>query len=134
MLMVFLGNYIFLYTVDETLYCLMFQIKMQISYLVHTTDRYLWNNLHKVRSNPNNLKISWSNFNIHKYLLNTFLIFYNLQAGINHDQLCIALEPEVASIYCQHLPTEKLQGASKGFRGTGQTYMVVDLGGNVYKI
>ena len=56
------------------------------------------------------------------------------QAGINHDQLCIALEPEAASILCQYLPTEKLQGASEDFTmaGAGQKYMVIDLGGTVY--
>ena len=59
---------------------------------------------------------------------------YYSQAGINHDQLCIALEPEAASIHCQYLPTEKLQGASEGFTmaETGQKYMVIDLGGTVY--
>jgi hypothetical protein len=36
-------------------------------------------------------------------------------------------------ILCQYLPTEKLQGASEGFTmvGTGQKYMVVDLGGTL---
>ena len=52
----------------------------------------------------------------------------------NHDQLCIALEPEAASIHCQYLPNEKLTGSSEGFTmaGTGQQYMVIDLGGIVY--
>ena len=69
--------------------------------------------------------------------INTFvtsLIFYYSQAGINNDQLSIVLEPEAASIHCQYLPTEKLQGASEGFTmaGEGQKYMVIDLGGTVY--
>ena len=69
--------------------------------------------------------------------INTFvtsLIFYYSQAGINNDQLCIALEPEAASIHCQYLPTEKLEGASEGFTmaEAGQTYMVIDLGGTAY--
>ena len=61
----------------------------------------------------------------------TFIIH---QAGINHNQLCIDLEPQVASIHCQYLPTEKLKGASGGFTmgGAGQQYMVIDLGGTVY--
>ena len=69
--------------------------------------------------------------------INTFvtsLIFFYSQAEINNDQLCIALEPEAASIHCQYLPTKKLQGASEGFTmtGVGQKYMVIDLGGTVY--
>ena len=58
------------------------------------------------------------------------------KAGINHDQLCIALEPEAASIHCQYLPTEKLKGASEGFTmaGTRQKYMVIDLGGGTADI
>jgi hypothetical protein len=43
-------------------------------------------------------------------------------------QLC--LEPEAASVYCQHVPFERLQGG----RGIsvfqpGTSYMVLDLGG-----
>ena len=58
------------------------------------------------------------------------------KAGIKHDQLCIALEPEAASIHCQYLPTEKLKGASEGFTmaGSGQKYMVIDLGGGTADI
>ena len=58
------------------------------------------------------------------------------KAGINNDQLCIALEPEAASIHCQYLPTEKLEGASEGFTmaEAGQTYMVIDLGGGTADI
>ena len=53
---------------------------------------------------------------------------------MNHDQLCIALEPEAASIHCHYLSTDKLKGASGGFTmaGTGQKYMVIDLGGTIY--
>jgi len=45
--------------------------------------------------------------------------------------LMLALEPEAASIYCQYLPIDKLQGSSPGFVMTevGTKYMVVDLGG-----
>jgi hypothetical protein len=43
----------------------------------------------------------------------------------------IALEPEAASIYCQYLPTKKLQGAESGFSMSeeGTQYMIVDIGG-----
>jgi hypothetical protein len=43
----------------------------------------------------------------------------------------LALEPEAASIYCQHLPIERFHGSSPGFVMTevGTKYMVVDLGG-----
>ena len=43
----------------------------------------------------------------------------------------LALEPEAASIYCQHLPIHKLHGSSRGFvmSEVGTKYMVVDLGG-----
>ncbi|CAG2206558.1 unnamed protein product [Mytilus edulis] len=53
-------------------------------------------------------------------------------AGISSNKLRIALEPEAASLYCQHLPTEKLEGA-KGFAvaTVGTKYMVVDLGENI---
>ena len=45
--------------------------------------------------------------------------------------LILALEPEAASIYCQHLPIQKLHGSSPEFVMTevGTKYMVVDLGG-----
>lgn len=45
-----------------------------------------------------------------------------LQAGIQVNQLTIALEPEVASVYCRELRTDR---DIKGMK-----YVVVDLGGN----
>ncbi|CAC5363003.1 unnamed protein product [Mytilus coruscus] len=58
------------------------------------------------------------------------------KAGISSNRLRIALEPEAASIYCQYLPTEKLEGAEKGLTVTaiGTKYMVVDLGGGTVDI
>ncbi|XP_052068176.1 heat shock 70 kDa protein 12A-like isoform X2 [Mytilus californianus] len=58
------------------------------------------------------------------------------KAGIPSNRLRIALEPEAASIYCQYLPTEKLEGAEKGFTvaDIGTKYMVVDLGGGTVDI
>ncbi|XP_069112501.1 heat shock 70 kDa protein 12A-like [Argopecten irradians] len=58
------------------------------------------------------------------------------QAGIPGQQLKIALEPEAASLYCQHLPLDKLTGAEPGFSvtKTGTKYMVIDLGGGTADI
>ncbi|VDI54468.1 Hypothetical predicted protein [Mytilus galloprovincialis] len=58
------------------------------------------------------------------------------KAGIQKDNLLISLEPEAASIYCQHLPTEKLSGAESGFTmsNVGTKYMIVDLGGGTVDI
>ncbi|VDI17936.1 Hypothetical predicted protein [Mytilus galloprovincialis] len=58
------------------------------------------------------------------------------KAGIQKDHLLISLEPEAASIYCQHLPTEKLSGAESGFTMSkvGTRYMIVDLGGTYFVI
>ncbi|OPL33181.1 hypothetical protein AM593_07742, partial [Mytilus galloprovincialis] len=56
-------------------------------------------------------------------------------AGISSNRLRIALEPEAASIYCQHLPTKKLEGAKEFAVATvGTKYMVVDLGGGTVDI
>ncbi|CAC5378423.1 unnamed protein product [Mytilus coruscus] len=53
-----------------------------------------------------------------------------LKTEIPGERLLIALEPEVASVYCQHLPIEKLQGAGTGFTMSrkGSKFMIVDLG------
>lgn len=47
------------------------------------------------------------------------------------EHLTIALEPEAASIYCQHIPSEKqdLSATALGVVTPGTKYMVVDLGG-----
>ncbi|XP_052089282.1 heat shock 70 kDa protein 12A-like [Mytilus californianus] len=56
--------------------------------------------------------------------------------GFPNNQLLIALEPEAASLYCQDLPIERLQGAEKGYCMTedGTRYMVVDIGGGTADI
>lgn len=43
----------------------------------------------------------------------------------------IALEPEAASIYCQHLPPDKMTGGTEGFSVADDDtkYLVVDIGG-----
>ncbi|CAG2199170.1 unnamed protein product [Mytilus edulis] len=57
-----------------------------------------------------------------------------VQAGIPEKKLYIALEPEAASIFCQYLPTEKLEGADFKMAKPGTQYMVVDLGGGTADI
>ncbi|XP_052089610.1 uncharacterized protein LOC127726324 [Mytilus californianus] len=60
------------------------------------------------------------------------------KAGIRSGQLSIALEPEAASIYCQHIKTERQDPKDKNaFAQTikaGMKYMVVDLGGGTADI
>jgi len=51
------------------------------------------------------------------------VVFY--QAGINDNQIKLALEPEAASILCQHIDAED------DIKKTGSKYMVVDMGGKL---
>jgi len=53
-----------------------------------------------------------------------------LKAGIDGANLIIALEPEAASLFCQHIPVEKLRGG-EGIRPftPGNRYLVLDAGG-----
>ncbi|KAK3085535.1 hypothetical protein FSP39_004848 [Pinctada imbricata] len=56
-----------------------------------------------------------------------------VQAGIKNEHLKIALEPEAASLLCQHIPIERTkEGISVADVGT--TYMVIDLGGGTVDI
>lgn len=61
-----------------------------------------------------------------------------VKAGITEKQLSIALEPETASIYCQHLQltrqTDKGGASFLGVAETGTRFMVVDLGGGTTDI
>ncbi|XP_062582269.1 heat shock 70 kDa protein 12A-like [Saccostrea cucullata] len=60
-----------------------------------------------------------------------------VKAGIEKDHLIMALEPEAASIYCQHLQIENLRDPNASVLGSvdnGTTYMVVDLGGGTADI
>nr|XP_022291093.1 heat shock 70 kDa protein 12A-like isoform X2 [Crassostrea virginica] len=62
-----------------------------------------------------------------------------IQAGINTDQLVLALEPEAASIYCQfcHCHGEQTFSINDAFRQLlkeKREYMVVDLGGGTVDI
>ncbi|XP_061163780.1 heat shock 70 kDa protein 12A-like [Saccostrea echinata] len=58
-------------------------------------------------------------------------------AGIDKDDLVIALEPEAASLFCKHVPIEKMTGSSgKGFNvfSPGSAYIVLDAGGGTIDI
>lgn len=61
-----------------------------------------------------------------------------VKAGISEKQFSIALEPETASIFCQHLPlmrqTDKGGASFLGVAETGSKFMVVDLGGGTTDI
>ncbi|XP_069131206.1 heat shock 70 kDa protein 12B-like [Argopecten irradians] len=55
-------------------------------------------------------------------------------AGINGDNLKMALEPEAASLYCKYLPLErKGEGGMKAFT-SGSKYVVLDAGGGTIDI
>ncbi|XP_052083294.1 heat shock 70 kDa protein 12B-like isoform X6 [Mytilus californianus] len=58
------------------------------------------------------------------------------KAGIPDENLLLALEPEAASIYCQYLPTDKLNGADEGFSmaEVGPQYMIIDVGGGTVDV
>ncbi|KAL4230259.1 hypothetical protein ACF0H5_010645 [Mactra antiquata] len=59
-----------------------------------------------------------------------------LKAGIESNNLSIALEPEAASVYCKFLPSHQLSesSASQSMFKPGVKYMVVDLGGGTADI
>ncbi|XP_062593076.1 heat shock 70 kDa protein 12A-like [Saccostrea cucullata] len=58
------------------------------------------------------------------------------KAGIDRDKLRIALEPEAASIWCKHLPVEKLKGSDNRIDSfqVGSKYLVLDAGGGTVDI
>lgn len=59
------------------------------------------------------------------------------QAGIPTNQLCLALEPEAASLFCRHLPVEKVKDAdgqsALSSLAPGKRYLVLDAGGKSVK-
>ncbi|KAL3880726.1 hypothetical protein ACJMK2_032943 [Sinanodonta woodiana] len=58
-------------------------------------------------------------------------------AGINGDQLMIALEPEAASMFCKHLPVDRISGAPDtgiSVFSPGTKYLVLDAGGGTVDI
>lgn len=66
----------------------------------------------------------------------TFMRNAAKEAGIPWDQLVLALEPEAASIYCQHLEIERSKSSAEGFQmfEPGTKYIVLDVGGGTTDI
>ncbi|XP_060077648.1 heat shock 70 kDa protein 12A-like [Ylistrum balloti] len=56
------------------------------------------------------------------------------KGGIKKEHLMIALEPEAASIYCQHVPVERASNSFLECSKSRLAYMVVDLGGGTLDI
>ncbi|KAH3735128.1 heat shock 70 kDa protein 12A-like [Dreissena polymorpha] len=56
------------------------------------------------------------------------------QAGISSEKLSIALEPEVASIYCRHIKIEADEGCGISSFQLGKKYIVLDAGGGTIDI
>lgn len=74
----------------------------------------------------------------HAYLtnftnVNAFLL-YLIKAGINNDNLTIALEPEAASMYCKKIQLVKLMKPEAEFEvfSPGNQYLILDAGGMNY--
>lgn len=51
-------------------------------------------------------------------------------AGIEKENLLIVLESEAASLFCKHLPIERLVGSGSGLNvfSPGSTYILLDVG------
>ncbi|XP_060559752.1 heat shock 70 kDa protein 12A-like [Ruditapes philippinarum] len=54
-------------------------------------------------------------------------------AGIKAENLAIALEPEVASLYCQHIPTTIIDNSLSKLK-PGNRYLILDAGGGTVDI
>ncbi|CAG2190345.1 unnamed protein product [Mytilus edulis] len=62
---------------------------------------------------------------------------YQPYGGIPNSQLMLALEPEAASIYCKHLPVERLAAGANSALGAfspGTKYLILDAGGGTVDI
>ncbi|XP_045203760.2 heat shock 70 kDa protein 12B-like isoform X2 [Mercenaria mercenaria] len=61
-----------------------------------------------------------------------------IEAGIETQNLSLALEPEAASLFCRYLPIERVQGADGVGRiaslAPGKRYLVLDAGGGTVDI
>ncbi|WAR11763.1 HS12B-like protein [Mya arenaria] len=55
---------------------------------------------------------------------------FDERAGLDNDRIILALEPETASIWCQHIDTSLKTDLSR----TGSQYMVLELGGGTADI
>lgn len=61
-----------------------------------------------------------------------FLLYLNFQGGIQNEHLILALEPEVASLYCRHFPQSLTIYGTRSFTEAlenGSKYLVLDIGG-----
>ena len=67
------------------------------------------------------------------YIFKPEVFVLYIQAGIETNNLSIALEPEAASVYCKYLPSHQLtqEQMSRSMFQPNAKYMVVDLGGNI---
>lgn len=63
--------------------------------------------------------------------VNAFLL-YLIKAGINNDNLTIALEPEAASMYCKNIPLVQLTNKEFDIFSKGNQYLILDAGGMHY--
>ena len=70
--------------------------------------------------------IFFLNFTI--FILIYFVLIYIIQAGIDGDNLIIALEPEAASMLCKYMPVERGTDSLCTFQ-PGSKYIILDCGG-----
>jgi hypothetical protein len=66
------------------------------------------------------------NFTI--FILIYFVLIYIIQAGIDGDNLIIALEPEASSMFCKYMLVERGTDSLCTFQ-PGSTYILLDCGG-----
>ena len=75
-------------------------------------------------------------FNFYIHTIHKFMVtrFHNdlFQAGLESDQISIALESEAASIWCQNIPLSAHGGRQCAINVPGTKYMVCDLGGELF--
>jgi len=73
-----------------------------------------------------------ANFNTSYSVLPDSLMYLLLQAGIPGSQLMLALEPEAASIFCKHIPSERMVTGGKSCLDAFSPrtkYLILDAGG-----
>ncbi|KAK3085775.1 hypothetical protein FSP39_008563 [Pinctada imbricata] len=63
----------------------------------------------------------------------SFMRKAGVQAGIKSEHLKLALEPEAASLWCQHVPIERKE-SELSVADIGTKYMIIDLGGGTVDI
>jgi hypothetical protein len=67
-------------------------------------------------------------FNFTIFILIYFFLIYIIQAGIDGDNLIIALEPEAASMFCKYMLVERGNDSLCTFQ-PGSKYIILDCGG-----